>query len=82
MDIFYAPTQKMLLVSAFIFADYPGPLEGLEAADDLPSDAGVSAGLHQIVFAVFETPEPIRHLPAPMMNSEVGDEDEECGGGV
>ena len=57
-------------------------LEGLEAADDLPSDAGVSAGLHQIVFAVFETPEPIRHLPAPMMNPEVGDEDEECGGGV
>ena len=57
-------------------------LEGLAAADDLPSDAGVSEGLPQIVFAVFETPEPIRHLPAPMMNSEVGDEDEECGGGV
>ena len=57
-------------------------LEGLKAADDLPSGTGVSTGLHQIVFAVIETPEPIRHLPAPMMNSEVGDEDEECGGGV
>ena len=34
----------------------------------------------RMLVAVIETPEPIRHLPAPMMNSEVADEDEEHGG--